>query len=175
MLRHAANSSNLVPELLGQMRPLIGKLHTGAARPLGGSIDTINRHASAGELKGQQGGTTIWPWPGADRAIPAEDTFATAPAEAPASTIDAPAGNGLVAALQNQIFGLHEQVISLTQQLSIKDSQLSELLVVTRQAKAMLPPPAERKGWLRYFRDVVQSYPRLTAPRWAPRRHPPLG
>jgi len=156
------------------MRPLIGKLHTGAARPLGGSIDTINRHASAGELKGQQGSTTSWPWPGADRAIPAEDTFATAPAEAPASTIDAPAGNGLVAALQNQIFGLHEQVISLTQQLSIKDSQLSELLVVTRQAKAMLPPPAERKGWLRYFRDVVQSYPRLTAPRWAPRRHPPL-
>ncbi len=116
---------------------------------MGGSIDTINRHASAGELKGQQGSTTSWPWPGADRAIPAEDTFATAPAEAPASTIDALEGNGLVAALQSQIFGLHEQVISLTQQLSIKDSQISDLLVVIRQAKAMLPPPAEQKGWLR--------------------------
>ena len=116
---------------------------------MGGSIDTMNRHAAAGELKGQQGSTTSWPLADADGAIPAEYTFATAPAEAPASTIDAPAGNGLVAALQSHIYGLHEQVISLTQQLSIKDSQISELLAVTRQAKAMLSPPAERKGWLR--------------------------
>ncbi len=126
------------------MRPIIGKLHTGAARPLGGSIDTINRQASAGELKGRRGSATGWPWPD-DGPAPAEDTFATAPA----STIDALARNGLVAALQSQIFGLHEQVKSLTQQLRLKDSQISELLVVTPQAKAMLPPPAERKGWLR--------------------------
>ncbi len=126
------------------MRPLIGKLHTGVARPLGGSIDTI--HALAGELKGQQEQSAAgWPWPDADGPASAEDTFATAPA----STIDALARNGLVAALQSQIFGLHEQVKSLTQQLSIKDSQISDLLVVIRQAKAMLPPPAEQKGWLR--------------------------
>ncbi len=111
---------------------------------MGGSIDTI--HALAGEPKGQQEqSATGLPWSDADGPAPAEDTFATAPA----STIDALARNELVAALQCQIFGLHEQVKSLTQQLRLKDSQISELLVVTPQAKAMLPPPAERKGWLR--------------------------
>lgn len=49
---------------------------------------------------------------------------------------------------------LQEQVKTLTQQLTVKDNMIAELLIVTRQAQAMLPPPPppERRrgfwGWL---------------------------
>lgn len=50
--------------------------------------------------------------------------------------------NSLVTALQ-------EQVKTLTQQLTVKDHQIAELLIVTRQAQAALPaPPPQHRGWL---------------------------
>ena len=113
---------------------------TEAARRLGVSVDTVERRLRRGELKGQQEQRGKgWRWlievPGDVAPAPAPATNGDAPAVAPAE-------NGLVAALQ-------EQVKTLTQQLTVKDHQIAELLIVTRQAQAALPaPPPQNRGWL---------------------------
>ncbi len=128
-----------------------------AARRLGVSIDTIERRLKRGELQGQQEQRAKgWRWlievPGNDAPADSPANNGFAPADAPASGIDAPAESGLLNAFQAQIDHLQEQVKSLNHQLTVKDNQISELLIVTRQAQAMLPPPAaERKSWWRRF------------------------
>jgi len=124
-----------------------------AARRLGISVDTVERRLKRGDLQGQQERRgNRWRWlvevPGDGAPAPAPANNGTAPADAPANNGSAPAENGLVAALQ-------EQVKTLTQQLTVKDNQIAELLIVTRQAQAALPAPqAQRRGWLaRLFRS----------------------
>jgi len=130
-----------------------------AARRLGVSVDTVERRLKRGELQGQQEQRAKgWRWlievpgDGAPADAPANNGFT--PADAPASGIDAPADPALLNAFQAQIDHLQEQVKSLNHQLTVKDNQISELLIVTRQTQAMLPPPpaAERRrsfwGWL---------------------------
>jgi len=127
-----------------------------AARRLGVSVDTVERRLKRGDLQGQQeqrGKGWRWLVEVPDDVAPANN--GSAPASAPASSINAPAEPGLLNAFQSQIDHLQEQVKNLNHQLTVKDNQISELLIVTRQAQAMLPPPPaepERRrgfwGWL---------------------------
>jgi len=127
-----------------------------AARRLGVSIDTVERRLKRGELQGQQEQRGKgWRWlieVSGDRApadAPANNGVAPAPApvNAPASTTDAPAENGLVVVLQDQIVGLQDQLRVMNQALSSRDNQIVELITVVRQTQAMLPPP--RRSWWR--------------------------
>ena len=127
-----------------------------AARRLGVSVDTVERRLKRGELQGQQEQRAKgWRWMiEVPDAAPANNGFA--PADAPASSTDAPADPVLLNAFKSQIDHLQEQVKSLNHQLTVKDNQIAELLIVTRQAQAQLPPPPaalpERRrgfwGWL---------------------------
>jgi len=52
------------------------------------------------------------------------------------------------------VTALQEQVKTLTQQLVVKDHQIAELLIVTRQAQAQLPAPApSRRRWWQFLRS----------------------
>jgi len=123
-----------------------------AARRLGVSIDTVERRLKRGELQGQQEQRAKgWRWlievPGDGAPADAPSNNGVAPADAPALTIDAPAENGLVVVLQDQITSLHDQLRMMTQQVSSRDNQITELITVVRQQQAMLP--AGRRSWWR--------------------------
>lgn len=128
-----------------------------AARRLGVSVDTVERRLKRGDLQGEQEQRGKgWRWlvevPDDVASATAPANNGAAPASAPASNTDAPAEPGLVNAFKSQIDHLQEQVKNLNHQLTVKDNQISELLIVTRQTQAMLPPPPERRrgfwGWL---------------------------
>jgi len=122
-----------------------------AARRLGVSVDTVERRLKRGELQGKQEQRGKgWRWL---IEVPVGDAPADAPADAPVDApANAPAEAGLLNALQTQIAHLQDQVKHLNQQLSVKDNQISELLIVTRQAQAALPsPPDQRRRWWQIF------------------------
>jgi len=126
-----------------------------AARRLGVSVDTVERRLKRGELTGQQEQRAKgWRWlievPGGDAPVNNGVAPVNAPADAPALTIDAPAGIGLVDVLQDQVASLQEQLRQLGQQVSSRDSQITELITVVRQQQAMLPAP-KRRGWWRFW------------------------
>ncbi len=136
-----------------------------AAHQLGISADTVKRRLRRGELVGHQQPTPQgFTWlielsdntsPGNGTGVAPAPADASAPASAPA---DAPSYNGEVLRLEELVTTLQAQVQAQGQQLINRDQQIMELLVVVRQAQAMLPAPKDSRSWWRRWLSRSDSH-----------------
>ncbi len=104
-----------------------------AAAHLGVSTDTVRRRLQRGDLSGQKEGA-VWlveiPMPSNASEVAQQE-----PSSGPAGAEQVPSS------CQAEIRRLEELIATLQSQLYTKDHQIGELLIVVRQAQAMLPAP----------------------------------
>ncbi len=120
-----------------------------AAQRLGVSTDTVHRRLRKGELVGHQqptpqGFTWMIEFAGGPR-----NTNGAAPASAPA---EAPATAGEVQRLEKMVDMVEQQMETLREELSRKNTQIEQLHVLLQQQAVALPDPRENRPWWRLWR-----------------------
>lgn len=126
-----------------------------AAQLLGISSATVKRRLKAGELNGRQASRPqgfLW-------MVEVDQDHNSTPPTTGSRDHDSNGNStgaelaSLVTVLQAQVTSQADQVKTLTQQLTVKDNMIAELLIVTRQAQAMLPAPdTARRRWWQFLR-----------------------
>ena len=132
-----------------------------ASHRLGVSIHTLKRRLKRGDLLGEHKPTPqgfIWmvdvpdgtPEPVAAISSSNGATAAATPPDVPDGTLAAVPAD--IHRLETLVATLQDQVQLMGQQLNTKDHQIGELLIVVRQAQAMLPAPKVARHWWRLWR-----------------------